>query len=200
MTSKAYLMALMLAGFPAVGMAQAGSGCQGLVGGAMAQCVQGLGLGTGPGLYGGETPRQDARKSTGAESPRSAADGGAAIANSNSAKSGSSTSSVWNFLGGLSFGLGGSGDGKRASIGTPLNCQGLVGGAMAQCVQGMGSASSSVAGAAPRQDGPIAANSESAGGTDSNAGGSDWDFELTNHNLKCQGLVGGAMAQCLRDM
>lgn len=42
MTGKQYWMALMLAGFSAMSMAQTGSSCQGLVGGAMARCLQGM--------------------------------------------------------------------------------------------------------------------------------------------------------------
>lgn len=196
MTRKECLMVLMLAGLPALSMAQAGGSasaigaplnCQGLVGGAMALCMQGIGTGRSA----TEAPRQAiSRESSAPAAPREAAQSGAdykgGAANSGSGASGNSIgASISSAVSGLLSGWGSS----PASKGT--NCQGLVGGAMSQCMQGMGTGSGSAS------VGSGAAVTTAA--ADSDAGSSvSRNFTFGGNSLNCQGLSGAALAHCLQ--
>ena len=114
--------------------------------------------------------------------------------------------------------------GSASAIGAPLNCQGLVGGAMALCVQGVGSGRA--AGETPRQESraPAAPRETAQSGADSKGGAansssgasgnsigasissaigglfSGWGSNPASKGTNCQGLVGGAMSQCLQGM
>lgn len=117
--------------------------------------------------------------------------------------------------------------GSASTLGAPLNCQGLVGGAMAHCIQGIGSGRA--ASEAPRQESraPAAARETAQSGADpkdpkggvtnSSSGESGnsigasissaisglfsgWGSNQASKGQNCQGLVGGAMSQCLQGM
>lgn len=180
MTRKECLMALMLAGFPVMSLAQTGGlNCQGLIGGAMAQCLQGV----GPGRPANYSPPQD------------------------DAKAGV-TDNIRSLFSGESFGSNGTING--------LNCQGLVGGAVAQCLQGIGPGSGRVVSETPREV-RAPAKIEAARAGDNATGGvvssvrnffSGLSLDLGSSSSSssssdsvgpnCQGLVGSAMALCLQ--
>ena len=204
MTHKEYLLAptvaLILASLSAMSIAQSGSSasaigvplsCQGLVGGAMAQCVQGM----GSGRAGSETPRQQNPAPAVRETARPVTAPADSVASSGSSASNGSSigSSISGAISGLFSGWGSKPatgtaqpGGSAAALGVPLNCRGMVGGAMAQCVQGIGSSSSNA---------DVAATADAAEDSISNL---PRNFSVGNNSLKCQGLTGGALAQCLQ--
>lgn len=182
MSGKRYWMALMLAGFSALSMAQTGGSCQGLVGGAMAQCMQGMGTGSGPGIPGSQASRP--------VDPVPAGSG------HSDADAGGVGNRIRSFFSGWSLDLGGSSTSSNAD--NSLNCHGLVGGAMSQCLQGVAPASAPIAGAGSSKDSRAAAGSN--GATASSSGSVVRNFSIGGGSLNCQGLVGGAMARCLQGM
>ena len=211
MTRKLCLMALLLASFPTVGMAQAvgnGLNCRGLTGSAAAQCLQGV----GPGRAASEPSLP----------------GGGTAAGSEDATPGV-TDSIRSFFNGVSTG------GDSTGIGTGLNCRGLIGAAVAQCLQGVGPGaartlnevpgSARTANEMPRQDVPTADVSQNArsvgdvvadvvssvgnffsslsfdvgsGKSDSSKTDSSKNDSSDGPGPKCQGLFGSAMARCLQ--
>jgi len=204
MIHKEYLAALMLAGFSALCVAQTGGSastlgaplnCQGLVGGAMAQCVQGLGSGRAAGT----TSRQDNRPPASLETARPATVPAGTVASSGSSTSGSGSigASISSAISGLFSGWGSSPapktDGGTAAIGVPLRCQGMVGGAMAQCVQGIGSSSNKATTGAS-----VATTADAANESTRSFSNITTNMNFGNNSLKCQGLSGGAMARCLQ--
>jgi len=196
MTRKECLMVLMLAGFPALGMAQTGGSasapgaplnCQGLVGGAMALCVQGIGSGRAVTEAPRQTPRQESRAPTAAgESAYSGADPKGGVANSgNGASANTIGASISSAISGLFSGWGSSPSGKGT------NCQGLVGGAMSLCLQGMGPGSGSVRSGS--------GTTVTAGAVDAHVDSSvSRNFTFGGNSLNCQGLSGAALGQCLQ--
>jgi len=179
MTLKQCLITLILTGLSATGLAQTGSlNCQGLVGGAMALCLQGLGPDAAP-----ATPRQETRARAGSEGARPGTEARAGA--NDTAKSSNPGSSRWSVLDWL--GLDGSSFG-----GSSGKCEGLVGGAMAQCMQDIASGSGSTA--SSRQDSTTAGTETARSSLDSVTR----NFRFGGNSLNCQGLVGGAMAQCLQ--
>lgn len=202
MTRKECLMVLMLAGFPALSMAQTGSSasaigaplnCQGLVGGAMALCIQGIGSGRAASEAPRQTPRQDGRPpaasretaQSGTDSKGSADPKGGVASSSSGASGNSIGASISSAIGGLFSGWGSSPSGKGS------NCQGLVGGAMSQCLQGMGPGSGSGSGGSGAAVTAGAAGSEVESSISRN-------FTFGGNSLNCQGLSGAALGQCLQ--
>ena len=180
MTLKHCLITLILAGLSATGLAQTGSlNCQGLVGGAMALCLQGQ----GPERAVPATPRQETRAPTSSESARPGTEARAGA--NDTGKSGGGRWSLLDWLGfdGSSFG------------GSSGRCEGLVGGAMSRCMQDIGTASGNSGNTASSRQGSATTNTESAR---SSLDSVPRNFSIGSGSLNCQGLVGGAMAQCLQ--
>ena len=113
--------------------------CRGLIGAAVAQCLQGVGPGVPRTIEekpvatktatqtANQTTHQDVKAPDSGQSARSVGDA-----------AGDVVSSVRNFFSGLSWDPGSSsGTGSSESSGTSLNCQGLFGTAMARCLQGI---------------------------------------------------------------
>ena len=191
MTTRQFRIALILAGLSAMSTAQGSDdfNCRGLVGGAMAQCLQGLGPASS--RPGSAVSRQEERAPAKSESARPAENGtgiGTSIGTSIGNSVGAIGTSVGSFLGGLF-------SGPTRSSKRGLNCQGLVGGAMSQCLQGMGPASAPVTGAE-------AANSASADagviGIDGILSNVSRNFSVGGGSLNCQGLSGAALGQCVQ--
>jgi len=204
MIHKEYLVALILAGCSAMSMAQTGSSastlgmplnCQGLVGGAMAQCVQGM----GSGRVAMEPTRQQSRAPVAPESARPVTAPAGTVASSGSGASGSSSigASINSAISGLFSGWGSSpapkAGGSTAAIGVPLQCQGMVGGAMAQCVQGIGSGTGKASAGAS-----VANTADATNESTSSFSNISMNMNIGNNSLKCQDLSGGAMARCLQ--
>jgi hypothetical protein len=189
------LLAFIVALLPALSQAQAGgsnANCQGLVGAAAAMCMQGVGSGANRSLTG--TPNREAREKAGKEEggePRAAAGG------THNVQPGES--SVLGFFSGWTINA----DGDNHP------CRGLVGGAASQCMQSMGSSTQRSAGTTIRSENRVAnppeanapANrSASVGdiGSAINRFFSGWGLSADKNGRHCDGLVGGAMAQCMQ--
>jgi hypothetical protein len=197
MARKKCLAALMLAGLSAMSLAQTGGNgrnCEGLVGSAVAQCMQGVGSGYGRTVN--ESPRRQNPAAAGSENAVTGAIGGV-------------TDSVRSLFSNWSV--------DNNSTGTSLNCKGLAGTAMAQCLQGIGPGSGPAAIETPRNDVSTPVGNESASTGGNATGGlvssvrnffSSWSLDFgsssssssssSSPGSRCQGLVGSAAAQCLQ--
>jgi len=208
MIHKEYLAALMLAAFSTVSMAQTGGSastpgtplnCQGLVGGAMAQCVQGMGSSRAASATSRQdnrppAPRETARPAT---APAAAPAGSVASSGNAPGENISIGASIGSAISGFFSGWGSSPapktGGGTAAIGVPLRCQGMVGGAMAQCVQGIGSSSNKAGTGAS-----VTATADATNESTNSFSNISTNMNFGNNSLKCQNLTGGAMARCLQ--
>jgi len=180
MTTKQCLMALMLTGLSSVSVAQ---NCQGLVGSAMALCLQDVGPGARRAVA--ETPRQESRVPAGGETARVSAPSRSGAAGN------APTSRGWNFFDWKFPVFSSSG----ANSGSSGSCQGLSGVAMAQCLQGVGPAVGGGGNVAVPQQGGVSAGSDTSSASGTNIV-TNLRFGGTGKN--CRELIGAAVAQCLQ--
>lgn len=186
------LAVTVLGCLPGAALAQ-DSSCRGLVGGAMALCVQGMGPSTPSAASPtaktpAPAPARAAVQAAGTTQPRSEA---------KAESGGGFWSGMWNSVtSSLSSVSSSVGSGLASALTftptrTTRDCQGLAGAAVAHCLQGVGTAGSSGEIISRPEDSAAGAGSESA--TESN-----WSLSLGNTTRDCDGLVGAAMAQCLQ--